>query len=339
MLKRLELARQVIDFANGMHVSPGDEYAVAGLSASLNLSSVSKVRRAVFPVAGLATEMLPATKSIPNEVMTLIDRPIIQYAIDEARASGIEEFVFVTSRGKSALEDYFSPAAALEHDLQRKGKTDLLKALKSTDLESGSVAYVQQNDLMGLGHAIWCARHSLRSDEPFAVILPNDVIKSTTPCLQQMLDAYRTVGGSVLATMEASRATSSLHSFLLTDKEFGSMVAVKALTEESTSDQEAPSLAVAGRYILSYTVMNSLSELARTGLSELNLLDALNADLRRGNPVHGFRFKGQRFDCGSKSGFLKAMVAFGLSREELRDEFAEYLDSIVSTGEYRKVAQ
>jgi UTP--glucose-1-phosphate uridylyltransferase len=164
---------------------------------------MKKITKAVFPVAGLGTRFLPATKSIPKEIMTLVDRPLIQYAIDEARAAGIKEFIFVTSRGKSALEDYFDHAPELEAELRRKNKTDLLEILKDTNMDSGAIAYVRQNRPMGLGHAVWCARR-LIGNEPFAVLLPDDVIAAETPCLQQMVEAHAETGGCMVAAMEVA---------------------------------------------------------------------------------------------------------------------------------------
>ena len=160
-----------------------------------------KVTKAVFPVAGMGTRFLPATKSVPKEIMTLVDRPLIQYAIDEARAAGIKEFIFVTARGKSALEDYFDHAPELESQLRRAGKEELLEVLKSTNMESGAIAYIRQHKALGLGHAVWCARR-LIGDEPFAVMLPDDVIAAETPCLQQMVEAHAETGGSMVAAME-----------------------------------------------------------------------------------------------------------------------------------------
>ena len=167
-----------------------------------------KVTKAIFPVAGLGTRFLPATKSIPKEIMTLVDRPLIQYAIDEARAAGIKEFIFVTSRGKGALEDYFDLAPTLEQELRKKDKTELLEILKDTNMESGAIAYIRQHKAMGLGHAVWCARR-LIGNEPFAVILPDDVIAAEKPCLQQMVEAYEETPGCMVAAMEVPRARTS----------------------------------------------------------------------------------------------------------------------------------
>ncbi|NES93597.1 UTP--glucose-1-phosphate uridylyltransferase, partial [Okeania sp. SIO2B9] len=163
----------------------------------------TKVTKAIFPVAGLGTRFLPATKSVPKEIMTLVDRPLIQYAIDEARAAGITEFIFVTSRGKGALEDYFDHSPSLEAELAKKGKTELLEVLENTNMDSGAIAYIRQHKALGLGHAVWCARR-LIGNEPFAVILPDDVIAAETPCLKQMVDAYQETGGNMVAAMEVS---------------------------------------------------------------------------------------------------------------------------------------
>ncbi|MCG7629270.1 UTP--glucose-1-phosphate uridylyltransferase, partial [Epibacterium sp. MM17-32] len=162
-----------------------------------------KVTKAIFPVAGLGTRFLPATKSVPKEIMTLVDRPLVQYAIDEARAAGIKEFIFVTSRGKGALEDYFDHAPVLEQELRKKGKDELLSVLKNTNMESGAIAYIRQHQALGLGHAVWCARR-LIGNEPFAVMLPDDVIAADKPCLQQMVEAYEETGGNMVAAMEVA---------------------------------------------------------------------------------------------------------------------------------------
>ena len=187
---------------------------------------VNKVTKAVFPVAGFGTRFLPATKSVPKEILPLVDRPLIQYAIDEARAAGIDEFIFVTSRGKSALEDYFDSAPELEQALRDGGKDALLGLLKQTDMQSGAVAYVRQQERRGLGHAVWCARH-LIGDEPFAVILPDDVIDAETPCLKQMVEAYAEVGGNMVATMEVPTESVSSYGILDVDAAAGPVMPVR----------------------------------------------------------------------------------------------------------------
>lgn len=219
-----------------------------------------KVTKAIFPVAGLGTRFLPATKAVPKEIMTLVDRPLIQYAIDEARAAGIKEFIFVTSRGKGALEDYFDHAPFLEQELRKKGKDDLLAALKSTNMDSGEIAYIRQHKALGLGHAVWCARRLLGPKEPFAVILPDDVIAAEKPCLQQMVEAHEELGGSMVAAMEVPKDKTSSYGVLDFDGEQGAAVSVKGMVEKPPAGEEPSNLAVIGRYILSPDVMKNLNK-------------------------------------------------------------------------------
>lgn len=287
------------------------------------------VKKAVFPVAGLGTRFLPATKSIPKEIMTLVDRPLIQYAIDEARAAGIEEFIFVTSRGKSALEDYFDAAPELEAALREKGKTDLLEALGSTVMASGAIAYLRQAEPLGLGHAVWCARR-LIGDEPFAVILPDDVISAEAPCLQQMVEAYAETGGSMVATMEVPFEKTSSYGILDVQETSGPVASVKAMVEKPQPENAPSNLAVIGRYILTPNVLDTLDGQGKGAGGEIQLTDAIDHEIKAGRGVWGFRFRGERFDCGSKAGFLQATVAFGLARKDLRDEFDDFLRELVA---------
>jgi UTP--glucose-1-phosphate uridylyltransferase len=289
-----------------------------------------KVTKAIFPVAGLGTRFLPATKSIPKEIMTLVDRPLIQYAIDEARAAGIKEFIFVTSRGKGALEDYFDHAPELETALRKSGKDELLEVLKSTNMESGAIAYIRQHKALGLGHAVWCARRLISPNEPFAVILPDDVIAAEKPCLQQMTEAYAEIGGSMVAAMEVPPEKASAYGVLDIKDDMGSIVSVKGMVEKP-SEKDAPSnLAVIGRYILSPTVLQNLNKIKSGAGGEVQLTDAIALEIEEGRDVYGYRFRGQRFDCGSKGGYLQATVAFGLAREELEAEFSDYIRQMVS---------
>ena len=287
-----------------------------------------KVTKAIFPVAGMGTRFLPATKSVPKEIMTLVDRPLIQYAIDEARAAGIKEFIFVTSRGKGALEDYFDLAPQLEQELRKKGKNELLDVLKSTNMDSGAIAYIRQHKALGLGHAVWCARR-LIGNEPFAVILPDDVIAAEKPCLQQMVEAYAESGGNMVAAMEVPPERTSAYGILDISKEDGPLVKVKGMVEKPKAGDAPSNLAVIGRYILSPGVLNNLNKMKKGAGGEIQLTDAIAQDIEREDNVYGFRFRGQRFDCGSKSGFLQATVSFGLSRPELRDDLRAYLQGIV----------
>jgi len=289
-----------------------------------------KVTKAVFPVAGLGTRFLPATKSIPKEIMTLVDRPLIQYAIDEARAAGIKEFIFVTSRGKSALEDYFDHAPELEAALRKKDKDELLETLKNTNMDSGAIAYIRQHKALGLGHAVWCARRLISSDEPFAVILPDDVIAAETPCLQQMTEAYQETGGSMVAAMEVPPEKASAYGVLDVAEDNGALVSVRGMVEKPPMGQAPSNLAVIGRYILSPKVLNNLNKMKSGAGGEIQLTDAIAQEIATDRGVYGYRFRGQRFDCGSKAGFLQATVAFGLTRPDLQAEFAEYLRHMVA---------
>lgn len=289
-----------------------------------------RVTKAIFPVAGLGTRFLPATKSVPKEIMTLVDRPLIQYAIDEARAAGIKEFIFVTSRGKSALEDYFDHAPELEAALLEKGKTELLETLAATTMDSGAIAYIRQQKPLGLGHAVWCARRLL-GDEPFAVILPDDVIAADTPCLQQMVEAHAETGGNMVAAMEVPAEKTSSYGVLDIKDDMGAVVSVKGMVEKPAAGTAPSTLAVIGRYILTPQVMNNLSAGETGAGGEVQLTDAIAREITNSDNVYGFRFRGQRFDCGSKAGFLQATVAFGMARPDLRDELSGYLNDLMSS--------
>ena len=290
---------------------------------------VKKITKAVFPVAGMGTRFLPATKSIPKEIMTLVDRPLIQYAIDEARAAGIKEFIFVTSRGKSALEDYFDHAPELESALRKAGKEDLLEILKDTNMDSGAIAYVRQNRAMGLGHAVWCARR-LIGNEPFAVLLPDDVIAAEKACLLQMIEAYEQTGGNMVAAMEVAPSKTSSYGVLDVDEDMGAIVTVKGKVEKPRTEDAPSNLAVIGRYILTPKVLSNLNKMKQGAGGEIQLTDAIAEEAKVPGKVFGFRFRGQRYDCGSKAGFLQATVAFGLSRPDLRDEFGAYLHDLIA---------
>ena len=294
-----------------------------------------RVTKAVFPVAGMGTRFLPATKSIPKEILTLVDRPLIQYAIDEARAAGITEFIFVTSRGKSALEDYFDNAPELEMKLERDGKDKLLEVLRATNMDSGAIAYLRQHQPLGLGHAVWCARR-LIGDEPFAVILPDDVIAGEVPCLQQMVEAHAETGGNMVAAMEVPAEKVSAYGVLDVAEDMGMLARVRGMVEKP-KPAEAPSrLAVIGRYILTPSVLESLGQKRAGAGGEIQLTDAIAQEIADGRDVYGFRFRGQRFDCGSKAGFLQATLAFGLARDDLHDDLMAFVEDVVAA---RRVAQ
>lgn len=286
-----------------------------------------KVTKAIFPVAGMGTRFLPATKSVPKEIMTLVDRPLVQYAIDEAREAGIKEFIFVTSRGKGALEDYFDHAPQLEQELRKKDKLELLEALQNTNMESGAIAYIRQHKAMGLGHAVWCARR-LIGNEPFAVMLPDDVIAGEKSCLAQMVEAYQETGGNMVAAMEVAPEQASSYGVLDVSEDNGKLVKVKGMVEKPKQEDAPSNLAVIGRYILTPSILRNLNQIKSGSGGEIQLTDAIAQDISAGEDVFGYRFEGERFDCGSKSGFLQATVSFGLSRPDLRDDLQSYLDSL-----------
>lgn len=288
-----------------------------------------KVTKAVFPVAGMGTRFLPATKSVPKEIMTLVDRPLVQYAIDEARAAGITEFIFVTSRGKGALEDYFDRAPELEASLRAKGKTALLDVLEDTNMDSGAIAYVRQHQALGLGHAVWCARH-LIGDEPFAVLLPDDVIAAEKPCLQQMVEAYQQTGGNMIAAMEVAPDMASSYGIMDVPPAIGRVLPMRGMVEKPARGTQPSNLAAIGRYILSPDVMRHLGAIKPGVGGEVQLTDAIAREITERQNVYGFRFDGQRYDCGSKAGFLQATVAFGLARPDLSAELEGFLRDLIA---------
>lgn len=282
------------------------------------------VRKAVFPVAGLGTRFLPATKAVPKEVLPLVDKPLIQYAIDEARAAGITDFIFVTAKGKSALEDYFDSSPELIRSLKAKGKTDLLKAIEPSNMASGAISYIRQQEALGLGHAVWCARH-LVGDEPFAVILPDDVIAAETPVLRQMVDAYSETGGNMVAAMQTAPSQISNYGVIDIAEDHGKLVKMGGMVEKPSTEDAPSNLAVIGRYILSSQVMKNLAAMKLGAGGEIQLTDAIAEEIQSGANVYGLRFDGQRYDCGSKAGYLQATVAFALARPDLRDEFQDFI--------------
>ena len=284
-----------------------------------------RIRTAVFPVAGLGTRFLPATKSMPKEMLPLVDRPLIQYAVDEARAAGITEFIFVTARGKSALEDYFDRAPELERDLEAKGKTDLLADVRNSTMESGAIAYIRQQEAKGLGHAVWCAR-GLIGNGAFAVILPDDVIAGDVPCLKQMVDAYEAAGGGcMMAAMDVEDSQVSSYGILKVAEDRGDLVRAAGLVEKPAPAEAPSNTAVIGRYILTTEVLKTLGTMKEGAGGEIQLTDAIAAQVGTGVPVYGYRFQGTRYDCGSKAGFLRATVAFALERKDVAEDFAGFL--------------
>jgi len=290
---------------------------------------VKKVRKAVFPAAGLGTRFLPATKAQPKEMLPLIDKPIIQYGVEEAMQSGCDQIIMVTGRGKSAIEDHFDASYELEKTLEERGKLDLLKIVQQIS-DMIHVAYVRQKEALGLGHAVLMAKE-LIGDEPFAVILPDDVIDAPVPCLKQMIGVYNETGCSVLATQVVEGPAISAYGVLdatpVPGKHDGRLFEVRDLVEKPKFEEAPSNLAIIGRYILTPTIFEMLEGIKPGSGGELQLTDALRALLKQ-EKVYGFTFEGKRHDAGDKLGFLKATVEFALKREDLGKDFREYLKTL-----------
>ncbi|MBM3490835.1 MAG: UTP--glucose-1-phosphate uridylyltransferase GalU [Alphaproteobacteria bacterium] len=282
-----------------------------------------RIRKAVFPVGGLGTRFLPATKAMPKEMLPIVDKPLIQYAVEEAQAAGIEEFVFVTGRGKQAIEDHFDFSFEVEDMLERRQKTKELESIRAWRPLSGQVMYTRQQEPLGLGHAVWCARH-LVGEEPFAVLLADDLVLSRRPCLQQMVDAYSQTGGNVVAVMDVPREHTQRYGVLAVGRDDGRLAEVKGLVEKPAPDKAPSTLSIIGRYILLPEVFDELEKKQKGAGGEIQLTDAMAKLLGR-QPFHGLRFEGTRYDCGDKLGFLQATIAFGLARADLKDGLAQYL--------------
>jgi UTP--glucose-1-phosphate uridylyltransferase len=271
------------------------------------------VRKAIFPVAGLGTRLLPATKSIPKEMVTIVDRPLIQYAVDEAREAGIEQLIFVTGRGKSPLVDYFDHAFELEATMEAKGKS--LDVLTPSNARFGEIVTVRQQRPLGLGHAVWCARHIV-GDEPFAVLLPDELMYARPNCLAQMVEAYHRVGGNVVAALEVPDSETDKYGVIDPGASDGALTEIRGLVEKPAPGTAPSNLMLPGRYILQPEVMRELDAQETGAGGEIQLTDAM-AKLIGRQPFHGYRFEGARYDCGNAAGFVIANVAMALVREDI----------------------
>lgn len=280
--------------------------------------SVRPVRKAVFPVAGLGTRFLPATKAIPKELLPLGDKPLIQHAVEEARAAGIEQFIFVSSRGKTAMEDHFDTGFELNETLKRRGKTDVLKMLEEMQIPAGKLLVVRQPEPLGLGHAVWCAREAV-AGEPFAVLLPDETVIGDRPCLAQMMDAYQETGGNLISVFEVPRELTNRYGILDVESDDGRLAKVKGLVEKPAPEVAPSNLSIQGRYILQPEVFEPLARFERGAGNEIQLTDAM-AKLIGRQPFHGFHFKGERHDCGDKIGFVLANVAYALTRPDMAEQ-------------------
>ena len=273
------------------------------------------VKKAILPVGGLGTRFLPATKAMPKEMLPIVDKPLIQYAVEEARAAGIEEFIFVTGRGKTAIEDHFDRSWELEQTLQSRSKNALLEQALAFMPPPGQIAYTRQQEPLGLGHAVWCARH-LIGNEPFAVLLADDLIQAENPCLAQMVDAHAELGGNMVAVMDVPRDETQRYGILDVVEEDGRLVRAKGLVEKPSPDEAPSTLSIIGRYILQPEVLQELDRQEVGAGGEIQLTDAMARTIGR-LPFNGYRFEGRRYDCGDKAGFLEATVAFALARDDL----------------------
>ena len=282
------------------------------------------VKKAIFPVGGLGTRFLPATKSMPKEMLPIVDKPLIQYAVEEAANAGIEQFIFVTSRGKSAIENHFDHSFELENNLLAKGKRQTLASTQEMLKIPGSYAYVRQQEPAGLGHAIWCARHLIQN-ESFAVILADDLIfgQSTT---KEMIKNY--TSGNMVAIMEVDKQKVSSYGIVKVDKSDKDLMQINQMVEKPSVENAPSNLAIIGRYILDHKVFDVLEKQERGASQEIQLTDAISSQLDR-VPCLGYRIKNERFDCGSKLGFLQANISFALNRKDLSSDLSNWLKTIV----------
>ncbi|MBK18096.1 MAG: UTP--glucose-1-phosphate uridylyltransferase [Rhodospirillaceae bacterium] len=286
-----------------------------------------RVRKAVFPVGGMGTRFLPATKAMPKEMLPVVDKPLIQYAVEEAQAAGIEEFIFVTGRGKTAIEDHFDHSIELENILEERGKTEEARLVGGPMLQPGQVAYTRQQEPLGLGHAVWCARE-LVGNEPFAILLADDLVMAKTPCLKQMVDSFEKTRGNIVAVMDVPKEHTNRYGIVDTGVENGSLVEVNGLVEKPAPEEAPSTLSVIGRYVLLPEVFEFLGQKETGAGGEIQLTDSM-AKMIGSSPFHGLRFEGRRFDCGDKAGFFEANMAFALSRDDLRDEVSSLIQQYV----------
>jgi UTP--glucose-1-phosphate uridylyltransferase len=288
---------------------------------------IKPLRKAVLPVAGLGTRFLPATKAMAKEMLPVVDKPLIQYAVEEARAAGIEQFCFVTGRGKTAIVEHFDIAYELESTLRIRCKDAELRMLREAQLPPGAIATVRQQEPLGLGHAIWCARAFIGED-PFAILLPDDLVLAQTPCTEQLARAYNQTGGCVVAVTEVPHSQTNRYGILDIGADDGKLVEVKGLVEKPKPEDAPSDLSIIGRYILLPEVITYLSRMERGAGNEVQLTDAM-AQLIGKVPFHGLRYEGQRFDCGDKVGFLEAQIAFALKRPDMAQQVAAFLKKYV----------
>jgi UTP--glucose-1-phosphate uridylyltransferase len=289
---------------------------------------MTRIRKVVFPVGGLGTRFLPATKSSPKEMLPIVDKPLIHYAFEEARAAGIEQFIFVTGRNKDTIENHFDRSYELEHTLSDKQKREALAATSDWLPAVGSIVYLRQREPLGLGHAVWCARDVV-GDEPFAVILADDLIHGKTPCLKQMIEAHAaTPTANMAAVMDVARERTSSYGILNTTATEGTLLKASGLVEKPAPDVAPSTTAIIGRYILQPSIFKTLENQARGAGGEIQLTDALNSQIGS-TDFYGYRFEGTRYDCGEVAGYLEANIALALARPELADTVRERIAALL----------
>jgi UTP--glucose-1-phosphate uridylyltransferase len=288
-----------------------------------------KIRKAVFPVAGLGTRVLPATKAMPKEMLTIVDRPLIQYVVDEAREAGIEHFVFVTGRNKGVIEDHFDRQFELDETLKQRGKTAEMELLERDQPKAGAMSFTRQQAPLGLGHAVWCAR-DIVGDEPFAVVLPDELVLNKPGCLAQMIAAAADLGpkANIIAVEEVPVERVHQYGIVGVGERKGKAFAINGMVEKPAREKAPSNLSITGRYILQPEIFKILETQERGAGGEIQLTDGM-VGLAKSQPFFGLQFEGERHDCGSKAGFLRANIAFGLQRSDLaaglREDMARYL--------------
>ncbi len=287
--------------------------------------TIKPLRKAVFPVAGLGTRFLPATKAMPKEMLTVVDKPLIQYAVEEALEAGIEQIIFVTGRGKGALEDHFDISYELEDTMRSRGKS--LDAISNIRMKPGSPVYVRQQEPLGLGHAVWCAREIV-GDEPFAVLLPDELMVGQPGFMKQMVEAYNQVGGNVIGALEVADSETDKYGIISPGAIDGRLTEVTALVEKPKRGTAPSNLMIPGRYILQPEVMRILETQEKGAGGEIQLTDAM-AQLIGNQPFHGFTFDGQRYDCGDKAGYIQANLAIALSRSDIGPVVREFAKGLL----------
>lgn len=296
--------------------------------------AIRPVRKAVFPVAGLGTRLLPATKVMPKEMLTLVDRPLIQHVVEEAKEAGITEFIFVTSSGKTLLEDHFDRQPNLISTLEARGKKELLQLALDTEIPTGKLSITRQHTPLGLGHAVWCARE-LVGNEPFAVILPDEIVLHSTGCLQQLMNIYSEQGGNVVALMDVKPEQTKNYGIVAGEFKDGNVMNITGMVEKPEPKDAPTNLSITGRYILQPEIFDLLGRHQKGAGGEIQLTDGMQ-DLLQMQRFTGVRFNGKRYDCGHKLGFLEANIAFALDRGDMHDDVLELLQSYLS--QQRKAA-